>query len=132
VDSLVTTFSLITAPFIKCVERRYAPFAASAIPVGRFRVVLKLQIHSSSSSAPGSTFYPLDPLSDIGRAILELDTIRLATGEKFDRILVDEGHVPQIQNQLLPRCFQGEQFSQFLDMFCFDSATEPEDDPAIR
>jgi hypothetical protein len=97
----------------------------------RFRVVLKLQIYSSSSSAPGSTVYPLDPLSNIGRTILELDAIRLAIGQKVNRILVDECHVPQIQNQLLPRCFQGEQFSQFLDILCFDSATEREDDSAI-
>jgi hypothetical protein len=97
----------------------------------RFRVVLKLQIYSSSSSAPGSTVYPLDPLSNIGRTILELDAIRLATGQKVNRILVDECHVPQIQNQLLPRCFHGEQFSQFLDILCFDSANEREHDSAI-
>jgi hypothetical protein len=96
-DSLITRFSLITAPFIRRIERRYAPFAASAIPADRFPVVLKLQILSSSSSALGSTFYPLDPLSDIGRTILELDAIGLAAGEKFHRALVDECHVPQIQ-----------------------------------
>jgi hypothetical protein len=56
----------------------------------------------SSPSAPGSTFYPLDPLSDIGGTILELDAVGLAAGEKFHRVLVDECHVPQIQNQLLP------------------------------
>jgi hypothetical protein len=96
-DSLITRFSLITAPFIRRIERRYAPFAASAIPADRFPVVLKLQILSSSSSALGSTVYPLDPLSDIGRTILELDAIGLAAGEKFHRALVDECHVPQIQ-----------------------------------
>ena len=90
-----------------------------------------MTIHSSSSSAPGSTFYPLDPLSDIGRTVFELDAIRLATGQKFNRILVDEGHVPQIQNQRLPRCLQGEQLSEPVDIFCFNSATEREDDPAI-
>jgi hypothetical protein len=79
------------------IERRYAPFAASAIPADRFPVVLKLQILSSSSSALDSTFYPLDPLSDIGRTILEFDAIGLAAGEKFHCTLVDEGHVPQIQ-----------------------------------
>jgi hypothetical protein len=131
VDSLVTTFSLITPPFIKCVERLYAPFAASAIPVDRFRVVLKLQIHSSSSSAPGSTFYPLDPLSDIGGTILELDAVGLPAGEKFHRVRVNECHILQIQHHVLLRCLQGEQMSELLDMFCFNSATEREDDPAI-
>jgi hypothetical protein len=66
------------------------------------------QILSSNSSALGSTLYPLDPLSDIGRTILEFDAIGLAAGEKFHRALVDECHVPQIQYQLLPRCLQGE------------------------
>src|ERR1700722_5539189 len=65
--ALITRFPFITAPFIRHNERRYSPFAASAIPVDRFPVVLKLQIRSSSSSALGPTFYPLDPLSDIGR-----------------------------------------------------------------
>ena len=88
-------------------------------------------ILSSSPSASGSTFYPLDPLSDIGGTILELDAVGLAAGEKFHRVLVDEGHVPQIQNQRLPRCLQGEQVSEPLDIFCFNSATEREDDPAI-
>ena len=93
--------------------------------------MLKLQILSSSSSALGSTFYPLDPLSDIGRAILEFDAIGLAAGEKFHCALIDECHVPQIKHQVLPRCLQGEQLSEFLDIFCFNSATEREDDPAI-
>jgi hypothetical protein len=35
-------------------------------------------------------------------AILELDAIALAAAEKCDGILVDERHVPQIQDQLLP------------------------------
>jgi hypothetical protein len=79
------------------IECRYAPFAASAITADGFPVVLKLQILSSSSSALGSPFYPLDPLSDIGRTILEFDAIGLAAGEKFHRVLVDECQVPQIQ-----------------------------------
>src|SRR5258708_23413536 len=94
---LITKRSFITAPFLKRIERRYASFVASPIPADRFPVVQKLQILSSSSSALGSTFYPFDPLSDIGRTILELDAIGLAAGEKFHRALVDECHVPQIQ-----------------------------------
>lgn len=74
----------------------------------------------------------LDPLPDIGRTILEHDATRLASSEKFHRILVDERHVPQIQNQLFLRYFRGEQLSYFLDIFCFNSAAQLEDDPAIR
>ena len=64
-------------------------------------------------------------------AIFELDAIGLAATEKFDGVLVDERHVPQIQNQRLPRCLQGEQVSEPLDIFCFNSAAEHEDDSAI-
>ena len=94
-------------------------------------VVLTLQILSSSSSALVSTFYRLDPHSDIGGTILELDAVGLAAGEKFHRVPVDECHIPQIQHQLLPRCFQSEQLSELLNIFCFNSATEREDNPAV-
>jgi hypothetical protein len=94
--------------------------------------VVKPRILSSNPWAPGSTFYQLDPVSDIDRAILEFDAIGFAAHEKFHHGLVDECHVPQIQNQLLTHGLQGEQLSQFLDIFSFNSATEREDDSAIR
>ena len=66
------------------------------------------------------------------RAIFELDAIGLAATKKFDGILVDERHVPQIQNQLLPRCLDGEQFSNLLDILCrFDPAAEYEQDLTV-
>jgi hypothetical protein len=89
------------------------------------------ELLSSSPSAPGSTFYPLDPLSDIGGTILELDAVDLAAGEKFHRVMVDECYIPQIQHHILPRFLQGEQLSELLDIFCFNSATEREHDSAI-
>jgi hypothetical protein len=89
--------SSITVPFLKRSERESAPFAASTIPADRLPVVLKPQLLSSRSLAFGPTFYPLDPLSDIGRTILESDAIGLTASEKFHRSLVDEGHVPHTQ-----------------------------------
>jgi hypothetical protein len=66
------------------------------------------------------------------RAIFELDAIGLAAAEKFDGILIDERHVPQIQNQLLPRRLDGEQFSKLLDVLCcFDPAAEREQNSTI-
>ena len=66
------------------------------------------------------------------RAILELQAIGLAAAEKFDGILVDERHVPQIQNHLLPRCLDGEQLLKLLDiLWCFDATAEREQSPAI-
>jgi hypothetical protein len=60
------------------------------------------------------------------RTILELDAVGLAAAEKFDGILIDERNVPQIQNQLLPRCLDDEQLLELLDIVCFDPATERE------
>jgi hypothetical protein len=66
------------------------------------------------------------------RAIFELDAIDLAAAEKFDGILVDECHVSQIQNQLLPRCLGGEQLLKLLDILsCFDPAAECEQNLTI-
>ena len=66
------------------------------------------------------------------RAIFELHPVGLAAAEKFDGILVDERHVRQIQNQLLPRCLDGEQFLELLDILCgFDSAAEREQNLTI-
>jgi hypothetical protein len=61
------------------------------------------------------------------RAILELDSIRLAAAEKLDGVVVDECHVLQIQNQLSPKCLDCEQLLKQLDIFrCFDPAAEYE------
>ena len=66
------------------------------------------------------------------RAIFELDAIGLAAAEKCDGILVDERHVPQIQNQLLPRCLDGEQLLKLLDILCcFDPTTECEQNATV-
>jgi hypothetical protein len=74
----------------------------------------------------------IDPPSDMERAIFELDAIGLAAAEKFDGILVDERHVPQIQNQLLPGCLDGEQLLKLFDFLCcFDPAAESEQNSTI-
>jgi hypothetical protein len=86
---------------------------------------------SSSSPVRCSTFSSLDPLSYIGRAIFDRDAVRLAAGEKCHHVLADQRHVPQIQDQLLTRCLQGELLLEFLDIFCLNSAAERENDPAV-
>ena len=74
----------------------------------------------------------IDPPSDVERAILELDTICFAAAEKFDSILADERHIPQIQNQLLPRCLDGEQLVKLVDFLCcFDPAADGEQNSTI-
>ena len=61
------------------------------------------------------------------RAIFEPDAIGLAAAKKFDGSLVDERHIPQIQNQLPPRCLDGEHLFELLDILrCFDPASECE------
>jgi hypothetical protein len=74
----------------------------------------------------------IDPPSDVKRAILELDPICFAAAEKFDGILVDERHIPQIQNQLLPGRLDGEQLVKLVDVLCcFDPAAESEQNSTI-
>jgi hypothetical protein len=74
----------------------------------------------------------IDPPADMKRALFELDAIGLAAAQEFDGILVDERHVPQIQNHLLPTCFGGEQLLELLDiLFCLNPAAECEQDLAI-
>jgi hypothetical protein len=67
------------------------------------------------------------------RAIFELDAIGLAAAEKFDGTLVDERHVPQIQNEPLPRCLAGEQLLKLVDILrSLDPAAECEQDLTVR
>ena len=81
---------------------------------------------------PRTIFRFIDPPSHVQRAVLKLDSIRLAAEEKLDGVSVDERDVPQIQNQLLPRSFDGEQLLKLLDVFsCFDPAAEREQNLTI-
>jgi hypothetical protein len=82
--------------------------------------------------SPESISYLIDPPSDMERAVFELDAIGLAAAEKCDGILVDERDVPQIENQLLSRCLDGEQLLKLLDILCrFDPAAECEQNSPI-
>jgi hypothetical protein len=88
--------------------------------------------HSSQPSSPELIFYLIDPPSDMERAIFELDAIGLAATKKFDGILVDERHVPQIQNQLLPGSLDAEQLLKLLNILCcFDPSAECEQDLTV-
>jgi hypothetical protein len=92
----------------------------------------KTKVPSSYSSSRGPIFHFVDPPSDVKRAVLQLDAIGLAAMEKFDGILIDKRHVPQIQNQLLPRCLAGEQLLKLLDIVgCFDPAAKCEQNSTI-
>jgi hypothetical protein len=74
----------------------------------------------------------IDPPSDVERAILERDAIRFAVAEKFDGLLADQRHIPQVQNPLLPRCLDGEQLVKLVDFLCcFDPAADGEQNLTI-
>src|SRR3984885_9916696 len=73
-----------------------------------------------------------NPITDVKRTIFERDAIRLAAGKKFNGVLVDERHVPQIQNQLFPRCLRGEQLLQLFDVFYVNPSTKREHDSTVR
>jgi hypothetical protein len=63
--------------------------------------------------------------------MFDFDAARLATAQEIDSLLVHEGDVRQIQNQLGPRRFRVEQSSQFLNVCRLDSSAELEHDSAI-
>jgi hypothetical protein len=60
------------------------------------------------------------------RAILKLDSVRFAMGEKCYGVLVNERHVPQIEHQLLPRRLDDEQLLELLDILRLHPAAESE------
>src|SRR5260370_26638529 len=96
VGLLISKLSPITTPFIE-IENVYSIGELSHF-CRQFPTSAEIRSFSLRSPPSGTTYCLVDPLSDIGRTIFELDAICLATAEKFDRILVDECHVPQIQN----------------------------------
>ena len=66
------------------------------------------------------------------RAILERDPIGLAAAEKLDGVLADERHVPQVQDQLLPGCLDGQKLLKLVDVLCcFDPAADGEQNSTI-
>jgi hypothetical protein len=85
-----------------------------------------LLISFPHSPPPIPTFLLIDPISDMERTILELDSICFAMGEKCYGVLVNERHVPQIEHQLLPRCLDDEQLLELLDLLHLHPATESE------
>ena len=105
-------------------EAQQTVFHRQAFTNSVFRVIV--------TSPRESILYLIDPPSNMERTIFELDAIGLAVAEKFDGILVDERHVPQIQNHLLPRCLAGEQLLKLIDILgCLDPATECEQDLTV-
>jgi len=60
------------------------------------------------------------------RTTLKLDSLRFAVGEKYYGVPVNERHVPQIEHQLLPGCFDNEQLLELFDILRLHPATESE------
>ena len=66
----------------------------------------------------------IDPISDMESAILDLGAVRFAAGEKRYGVLVDEGHVPQVEYELAPRRLCNEQLLKMLDVVRLYPAAE--------
>src|SRR6266404_7850697 len=94
----------------------------SCLNLARSRASLRFSFPHSPPPVP--TFLLIDPISDIERTILKLDSVRFAVGEKCYGVLVNERHVPQIEHQLLPRCLDDEQLLELLDILRLHPATE--------
>jgi hypothetical protein len=70
-----------------------------------------------------SVWFRVDPISDICRAILQLDTLGLAPRQEFDGIAVDERHVSELQPNFWAPALQTQQPLQLGNVFDLDSAT---------
>ncbi len=57
--------------------------------------------------------FSLDPLTDVRRAVLQFDIVRLAALEKLYGISIHEGQVSQIQDYAVPARFYFDHFLQF-------------------
>jgi hypothetical protein len=85
-----------------------------------------LLISFPHSPPPVPTFLLIDPISDMERTTLKLDSVGFAVGEKCYGVLVNERHVPQIEHQLLPRRLDDEQLLELLDILRLHPAAESE------
>jgi hypothetical protein len=87
------------------------------------RVVLAA-VTGSLPSLPCRPGFSPNPFTDVYGAILKLDAIHFANGEKLDSIAVDEGDISQIQGDLEAGVFQLEEPSQLVNIFCLDSTAQ--------
>jgi hypothetical protein len=113
----------------------FTNFTVAAVFGDDIRKILsrpEIQSLSSHSAASRTIFCSLDPLSDIGTTIFEHNAIPLAAGKKFNSVLVDERHIPQIQNQLFSRGLRVKELLQLLDVLCLNSSTKGEYNLTIR
>ncbi len=96
----------------------------SCLKLARSRASVRISFLHSPPPVP--TFLLIDPISDMERTILKLDSVRFAVGEKCYGVLVNERHVPQIEHHRLPRCLDDEQLLELLDILRLYPATESE------
>jgi hypothetical protein len=71
-------------------------------------------------------FLSIDPISNIERTILKLDSLPFTVGEKRDGFLVDERHIAQIERQLMPGCLDAKHLLDLLDVLRLHPADESE------
>ena len=96
----------------------------SSLTLERSGTSLLISFPLSPPAVPA--FFLIDPISDMERTTLKLDSLRFASGEKCYGVLIHERHVPQIEHQLLSRCLNDEQLLELLDILRLHPATESE------
>jgi hypothetical protein len=75
---------------------------------------------------PVSALLLIDPISDMERAPLKLDSVRFAVGEKCYDVLIYESYVSQIEHHRLPGRLGDEQLVELLDIRGLHPATKGE------
>jgi hypothetical protein len=76
--------------------------------------------------------FSLNPLTDVGRAILEFDANAFTARQELHRVSTHECYVLQIQNQMAIAGFQRENSLQLRNVFRFDSTTQSKEHLPVR
>ena len=75
--------------------------------------------------------FSFNPFTNIGRAIIELNSIGFATGQKLYGVTIQKRYVFQVQGEVVALAFQIEQSLQLSDVLGLDTAAEGKDDFAV-
>jgi hypothetical protein len=72
-------------------------------------------------------FFTFNPFTNIGRAIIELNSVSFATHQKLYGVTIQKRYVFQVQGEPVALAFQIEQSLQLSDVLGLDPAAEGKD-----
>jgi len=76
-------------------------------------------------------FFTFNPFTNIGRAIIELNSVGFAMRKKLYGVTIQKCYVFQVQGEVVALAFQIEQSLQLSDVLGLDTAAEGKDHFAV-